>query len=270
MKFIIDHDYHIHSRLSLCSNDERQTSKTILDYAENNQLKEICITDHFWSENATAKPSDWYKPQNYAHISKILPLPQNNKARFYFGCETEMDKYFNLGISDTDYEKFDFIIVPTTHLHMNGFTIDEADFSTERRAYLYIERLNKLMDKALPFEKIGIAHLTCPLMAPADWESHLAVLDKITDVEYSDVFKKIAEKGAGFELNFEPEKYTPDDLIRVLRPYRIAKGAGCKFYFGSDAHHPAKLESFMRRAKEIIELLELHEEDKFTPLHFGI
>ncbi len=269
MKFKIDHDYHLHSKLSLCSNDNEQTAENILRYAEVNGLKKICITDHFWSKNASM-PNDWYASQDFAHISKILPLPQGENTHFYFGCETEIDKFFNLGITDADYESFDFIIIPTTHLHMNGFTIDEADFSNERRAFLYIERLHKLMDKDLPFEKIGIAHLTCPLLAPYSREAHLSVLDMISDAEYTEAFTKISEKGAGFELNFDPSQYTSTDLVRVLRPYKIAKAVGCKFYFGSDAHHPSEMEAFASRAKTIVELLELREEDKFTPLHFPI
>ena len=49
----------------------------------------------------------------------------------------------------------------------------------------------------------------------------------------------------------------------VLSPYKIAKQCGCKFYCGSDAHHPDSLD----RAKAIFEsatdLLELTEEDIF-------
>ncbi len=32
--FKIDHDYHIHSQLSSCSNNAEQTAKAILQYAE--------------------------------------------------------------------------------------------------------------------------------------------------------------------------------------------------------------------------------------------
>ncbi|MBO5369087.1 MAG: PHP domain-containing protein, partial [Clostridia bacterium] len=73
MKCIYDNDLHIHSKLSSCSNDEDQTTERILLYAKENNLKTICITDHFWDENVTGA-SDWYKPQNLAHISASLPL----------------------------------------------------------------------------------------------------------------------------------------------------------------------------------------------------
>ena len=38
MKFQIDHDYHIHSKLSSCSRDPEQTNERILQYAKENGL----------------------------------------------------------------------------------------------------------------------------------------------------------------------------------------------------------------------------------------
>ena len=75
MKFNFDHDYHIHSYLSNCSNDPNQNPKTILEYAKQNNLSELCITDHFWDENVDGA-SDWYGAHHkFAQISKIRPLP---------------------------------------------------------------------------------------------------------------------------------------------------------------------------------------------------
>ena len=51
MRFKFDSDLHIHSKISLCSGDERQTGERILQYAKDNGLKTVCITDHFWDEN---------------------------------------------------------------------------------------------------------------------------------------------------------------------------------------------------------------------------
>ncbi len=265
MKFKIDHDYHIHSKLSLCSNDEQQTAENILHYAEKNCYNEICITDHFWDENVVPVcPCDFYQKQHFNHISQILPLPQSDTVKFYFGCEVDMDKNMTVGISDKMMDIFDFVIIPTTHLHFTGFTIGDTELSNERRAYHYIERIYAILNMDLPFEKIGFAHATCPLLAPGDWENHLKVLDLISDKEYKEAFEGLAKKGAGFELNFTPSKYTESDLVRVLRPYNLAKEVGCKFYLGSDAHHPSGLETAVSRAETIIELLKLEEKDKFS------
>lgn len=61
MRYSIDHDLHIHSQLSSCSSDSEQTPARILRYAQENGLKEICLTDHFWDETVEGA-SGWYAP----------------------------------------------------------------------------------------------------------------------------------------------------------------------------------------------------------------
>lgn len=263
MRYIIDHDLHIHSQLSLCSGDAEQNKDNILRYGTENGLKHICITDHFWDETVPGA-NGWYKQQDYAHVSGILPLPQAEGTVFHFGCETDMDKFFTLGISPEVMKKFEFIIVPTNHLHMSGFTIDcEKDGSAQGRAKLCVERVHALLDMDLPFEKIGLAHLTCSLLAP-DMDHH-DVLDLISDATLAEMLTRVAQKGAGVELNFPIKNYEGKELERELRLYRIAKDCGCKFYFGSDAHHPGGLAKAMERFALTVDALELTEDDKFRP-----
>ena len=263
MRFVVDHDYHIHSFLSSCSPDEAEIPVNIIKIAEENGYTNICITDHFWDDTVPGA-SEWYAPQNLAHISQSLPLPQNDKVKFYFGCETEMDKFGTIGLNKDNYDKFDFIIVPTTHMHMMGFAIDEKDNSIERRAVKWVERFDALLNSDLPFYKVGIAHLTTGLIANVDNTAHLRTLDLISDAEMTRLFTKAANVGLGIELNFNPFQYNEEQLDKVLRPYRIAKKVGCKFYFGSDAHHTSTLKGGKEKFEFIIDKLKLEETDKFT------
>ena len=80
------------------------------------------------------------------------------------------------------------------------------------------------------------------------------------------MFKKTAEVGAGVELNFPLSSYDEKQQERVLRPYRIALDCGCKFYFGSDAHHPDVLDRAPENFKAIADALGLTEADRFDPL----
>lgn len=271
MKFTADHDYHIHSHISLCSNDPEQTNERILRYAEENGLRKICLTDHFWDESIPAQ-CGFYNQQGFERIKKALPLPQSENVRFLFGCEAEMDKSFNVGVSEKLYDEFDFIIVPTTHLHFNAFVMEKVTQEPEYRAWLWAERFRRLLEKDMPFHKMGVAHLTCSLMLAGEWESgeragekkYLSVLRLIDDATYRELFLAAAKKGIGIELN------TPNindmsayERAEVLRPYRAAKEMGCKFYLGSDAHTPAELDGAMPRFDAIIDALGLMEADKF-------
>lgn len=258
MRYIFDNDLHIHSHLSSCSRDPEQTTDAILKYAVDNGLKTVCVTDHYWDENVPSA-SHWYEPQNYEHIAQSLPLPQTEGVRFLFGCETDLSADMTLGVSPKVYDKFDFIIIPTTHLHMNGFTC-RGDEDAEERAKLWVSRFDGVLDMNLPFHKVGIAHLTCELMYR---EHHIETLRCIPENEYSRLFRKAAERGVGIELNFPVSSLTEENKDSILLPYRVAKAEGCKFYFGSDAHHPKGLANEKHNAETIIYLLGLDESDKF-------
>ena len=258
---IVDNDLHIHSRLSRCSRDPEQTAAAILQYAKDNGLKTICLTDHFWDE-ALPCPSNWYATQNYAHILQAKPLPQAEGIRFLFGCETDMDKDLRIGVSPEKYDLFDFIIIATTHFHMKSLSGFTQETTTAERVDLWLKRLEALLSANLPFHKVGIAHLTCRLIAPTE-EEMLAVLEALPEAELQRLFTKAAQLGAGIELNASDMVFPEEEQETILRIYRIAKDCGCKFYFGSDAHHPAELEAVKAVFQKAAELLQLTEADKF-------
>ena len=265
MKFTYDHDLHIHTKLSSCSNDPEQSTENILCYAKEKNLKTICVTDHFWDE-AIPGCSEWYEPQNYKHISLSKPLPKSENIRFLFGCEAEQDRNMTVSVSNEKYDLFDFIIVSTTHMHRVGFTVDEDQLKTpELRALTWTKRLEAVLDMDLPFHKVGIAHLTCKLIAPARVD-YLKTLELLKDEEMIKLFKKAAALGVGIELNSGALNFSAEEADTVLRPYRIAKKCGCKFYCGSDAHHISELYHAGEIFARAIDMLNLEESDKMDIL----
>ena len=263
MRYTFDHDYHIHSKLSTCSRDEAQNAERILKYALDNGLRRICVTDHFWDRTIPGA-IDWYKPQDFEWISQILPLPQNENVDFMFGAETEMAKDFTIGMERATYDKLDFVIVPTTHLNNKGFGLSDEDAeSVEGRAKVWLEKFNALLAKDLPFRKMGVAHLACGLIAPGKRSDYLAVLDLLPEKELIKSFTRAAEVGIGVELNSSDMNFKEAEAQTVLRMFEIAKKCGCKFYMGSDAHHPADLDRAKGIFERAIDYLELKETDKF-------
>ncbi|MBQ7474911.1 MAG: hypothetical protein IJS78_03210 [Clostridia bacterium] len=263
MRFAADHDLHIHSGLSLCSGDPEQNPSGIFRYGLENGFHTLCLTDHMW-DPAVPGASDFgfYESQPYERTRSVLPLPQSDTLRFLFGCETDMDRGCVIGVSPAVAAELDFIIVPTTHLHMNGFTLEGGEGADER-AKLWISRFDALLDAPLPFEKVGVAHLTCSLIFGRRTPE---VLEKIPLDEYHRLFAKARERGIGVELNFPaPGTDAPDARIMLL-PYRIAKEEGCKFYLGSDAHHPEELRRAKANFEAITDLLGLTEDDKIPLL----
>lgn len=262
MKYIVDNDLHIHSKISLCSNDPEQTNERILQYAKDNGIKTLCLTDHFWDETVEGA-SPWYAGQNFEHISQALPLPQDNNVRFLFGCETELTCDLVIGVSKEKLDIFDFIIIPTTHFHMKGYTLSEEDGScAESKAKAWVKRLDAVLNMDLPFHKVGIAHLTCGLI-DRDREEFLRILNLLPEKELERLFEKAASLGVGIELNSSDMSFSDSEADTILRPYKIAKECGCKFYCGSDAHHPETFNNAKSIFERAVDFLKLTEDDKF-------
>lgn len=264
MRFQLDHDYHIHSQLSLCSNDPEQNTQNILRIAEQLGLRQIVLADHYWDERVRRKIIDFYEVQNFAHISKALPLPQGENCRFLFGCETDMTKYNTVGIPKSRYKEFDMILIPIDHFHMNGFTISKKDYPSIRgQAKRWVERFDYLMHADLPFHKLGLAHLATHCMQFPNREKYLQTLDAISNDDLYRLFRQAARVGCGIELNLSDMDFADHEQERVMRMFHIAKECGCKFYLGSDAHHPDKWEKFVPLYTRAVDILDLHESDKF-------
>ncbi len=70
--------------------------------------------------------------------------------------------------------------------------------------------------------------------------------------------------GIDFLFGCETEMREDGEADTVLRPFRIAKHMGCKFYLGSDAHHPSAFNNCTDLFERAITLLDLKESDKFN------
>ena len=264
MKFLVDHDYHVHSKLSPCSGPFGQTTNQLLDYAVNNGIKKMVITDHFWDEAYPLFHPD-YKGLNMELLESVLPLPQAEGVEFYFGAEIEMDKDMKLGVSPENMEKFEFMPVATSHMHHVGYAIYESDNTFERRVKIYIERMIKFLEMDLPFHKMGLAHFVDTGIGRGNKEE-LKIIDAVSDSTFYDIFKRAAQVNVGIEININIFSYDDREIETLLRPHRIAKDCGCKFYLGSDIHAERKMKIAKAQFEAVIDALDLTEEDKFRPL----
>ena len=253
MRFKPDHDLHIHTQLSFCSNDPEQSTENILKYGERNGFSTLCITDHMWDTARIPTDDDFYENQTYEYVCRSLPLPQSDKVKMIFGCETDLDMNMVLGVSREVIDALDFVIIPINHFHMHGFTCRGGE-TPEELAKLFIERFDAVLDMDLPFHKVGMAHLC---------GGGISRSRAVPDSEYRRVFKKAADRGIGIEINLHMGAMTGEHKDAVMAPLFIAKEAGCKFYLGSDIHHPHNMPDVMDRFNTAIDILDLREEDKF-------
>ena len=259
MRYIADHDFHIHSTVSLCCHDKNQTPEAILNYAKENGYKRICLTNHFWDENVKSE-AEWMDEHDFSHVSSVLPLPKDDNVEYFFGCETDMDFNNIVGVSKERFDAFDFVIIATTHLHLDGNTVKTKITTPEEAAYHWVDKAENLLLKDLPFHKIGIAHLTTGHILKNQTAETLSL---IPDSAMYSIFNECSRKGVGIELNVKTINMTDEQKEIFMRPYFIAKECGCKFYLGSDSHKTSALACAKENFENVITLLDLEEKHKF-------
>lgn len=255
--FPIDHDLHCHTMLSSCSNDPRQTVNMLLEHAKKRGYTVQCVTDHLW-DSLVPGASNWYAPQDVAHVRQSLPLPQDDQVRMVFGCETEFCGGKKLALHESHYDDFDFIVIPPNHFHMKGFVRPLSCDTPEKIADLLVERLEEISLLDLPFEKVGIAHIIGLIYPEGDQDDVYRAVDT---ARFAAVMARFARLGAGIELNAScfGKKYRGDpELYQSF--IRIAKEQGCKFYLASDSHTPEEIDNISERMPEVIAALGLTED----------
>ncbi len=260
MRYIADHDFHIHSTVSPCCHDDNQTPENILRYAVENGYNKICLTNHLWDE-AVHSEAEWHDGQRFCCLASVLPLPQDKNVRFLFGAEVDMDYDYNIGVSKERYDIFDFMVISTTHLHLAGNTVRKKLETPEEAAEIWVTRMEELLKKDLPWHKVGIAHLTSGHILK---EKTPDVIDLISDEKLYSIFDRCAKKGLGIELNTKTIFSSEEEKHQLLRPYYIAKDCGCKFYLGSDSHKTSAFIQGKENFERIITHLDLQETDKFV------
>ncbi len=271
MRYIVDHDLHIHSGGSMCSGDPEQTPARILQYALDERFSTVALTDHFWDETVPMPTGGWgpdfYGSQNWPHICKNRPLPTAEGVRFLFGAEVDMTLDGTVGISEERLAEMDFALISLSHFHMTDFTISDADAATPAgRAEALLRKLEWTLDRPLPWHKIGLAHLTGPKLGGGDPDAHCEVLRLAQGERLTALFRKAAQLGVGIELNTATFGFGNEaEREAVTAFYALAKDCGCKFCFGSDAHGPGQFAPHKERAQAMADALALTEADIFRP-----
>lgn len=241
-KIIVDHDIHVHTFLSSCSSDPEAVPKLMLAEAARCGLKTVGFADHLW-DAAVPGASEWYRPQDFTHISQIrAQMPTDTRGiRVLCGCETEYVGNGVVGISPAVAEQLDFVLVPMSHFHMEGFVRPAEINRPHQIAALMVQRFAEVIELEVT---TGIAHPFLPCVFPERTDEIIGAID---DDEFADQFGRAAERGVSIEITTaafpsieagESEGFHDETFMRM---YRLALRAGCLFHFASDTHCLAKV-----------------------------
>jgi len=233
----INHDIHVHTYLSECCHEkERQTPAAILALAEQMGVGTIGFADHMWL-NPDLEPSDWYRPQDESQLTRLRGdlADISTPVRVLVGCEAEMIAPGKFGITRQFAEALDFVLLACDHFHMKDFVEQPPSDGPRDIARHMLKFFLSAVTSGLP---TSIAHSFMPCGYEGQYDNAIAAT---SGVEFFDAFAVAAERGVGIEVTRAFLPSPTDGTFSIETPIRvltIAKQAGCKFTFGTDAHDP--------------------------------
>ena len=240
------HDLHIHTKLSRCAGPDSEPA----GYIEELRRRSFTVAgfaDHLWDSDVPGA-SDWYRPQNVPHVLSLrreLAGVMIPGTRLLFGCETEYIGNGVVGLTPEHAALFDFVLVPASHIHMEGFVRPEGMTQSADLRKLLIDRFLEVCGIDFAF---GIPHPFVPVGFDDRAEELLA---GIPDHLFEECFRAAAETHKSVELNLSIFRKLPAAALREYeRLMTIARECGCRFHIGSDAHGLCRFGEELFRAGE--------------------
>ena len=260
----ITHDLHIHTNLSVCAKSGA-TFEMYVETARAEGLSTIGFADHLWDDTFEHVCRGFYKIQNVDRVLRLKDeLRPVDGLDILLGCEAEYDPIrHGVALSVENAEKFDFVIVPTSHTHM----VMPKDLyePMEKHKEFMMQAWRDVLNCEVSRYVTAMAHPFQPVCCPYGWEP---MVEYITDDEYKYAFDLAAEKNVAVEINVSGLRWKSNENIELsplMRMFRIAKECGCKFTFGSDSHDVGGHGGYMRATEHISNLLGIGENDIVIP-----
>ena len=274
----ITHDFHVHTRLSLCAGPQGGTYKEYIEQFLSQGLEKVGFTDHFWDERVgheglyldcrNAGVPHYYKTQNFDHISQLkeeIDTVSSKGIEVFFGAEAEYDPIRrDVALSKETADKLDFVVVPNSHTHM---IMPKAYYEPwEKHRDFMVQAFEDIVSSPLKDKILALAHPFYAVNCPYDVEG---LMSTVSDDTYKRIFTKAAENCIAIEINTscvgELCSQGLDAPAREhIRMFSLAKECGAKFTFGSDAHSVAGHRDYNMWCDKSVTLFGITENDIAT------
>lgn len=262
----IDHDFHIHTTLSLCAHDGTATVENYIRNARRNGVRRLGFSNHMWDSAVPGASEAFYKPQDYKHLELLRPEIEKydgcDGVRLFFGCEAEYDPvHRGIALTEEVARRFDYILVPNSHTHM---MMPKAFYEPKsRHAQFMLQAFLDIVKSPLARYITAIAHPFSAVCCPYPRE---LLYPLISEEQYAEAFTLACKADIAIELNIHGyASYTLQQILDhpSIPMFAIAKECGCKFIFGSDAHSaaPGEVQDFWQIAYVLAQALDLDERD---------
>ena len=247
-------DYHIHTQLSGCADNEFSIEK-IIQLQQERGIEAIGITDH-----------------DYSYQSKVKTIQAAQEAikqadasiEVHFGVESQMLEYQVTSINIRLASYFDYVLMAPNHYHLRGVA-QPRSFRDPRRVALH---------EIYMFE----AAIACPitdavvhpfLLSPDVFKfstEEISVFgqEMMRNIEQKRLIYQLdlaSQRGLGIEISPKVVRYNQLHLIEF---YQLCLERDVKLLIGSDAHNTAQLGE-LSLLEPILEELGITDEHLWHP-----
>ena len=247
-------DYHIHTQLSGCADNEFSIEK-IIQLQQERGTEAIGITDH-----------------DYSYQSKVKKIQAAREAikqtdasiEVHFGVESQMLEYQVTSINIRLASYFDYVLMAPNHYHLRGVA-QPRSFRDPRRVALH---------EIYMFE----AAIACPitdavvhpfLLSPDVFQfstEEISVFgqEMMRNIEQKRLIYQLdlaSQRGLGIEISPKMVRYNQRHLIEF---YQLCLERDVKLLIGSDAHNTKQLGE-LSLLEPILEELGVTEEHLWHP-----
>lgn len=247
-------DYHIHTQLSGCADNEFSIGK-IIQFQQERGIEAIGITDHDYSYQSKEKTIE---------AARETIKKADASIEVHFGVESQMLEYQVTSISIRLASYFDYVLMAPNHYHLRGVA-QPRSFSDPRRVALH---------EIYMFE----AAVACPitdaivhpfLLSPDVFQfstEEISVFgqEMMRNIEQKRLIYQLdlaSQRGLGIEINPKMVRYNQRHLIEF---YQLCLERDVKLLIGSDAHNTKQLEELSLLAP-ILEELGITDEHLWHP-----
>ena len=230
-------DYHVHSDFS---NDCEVPMAEFAEEAVRKGLSEICFTDHVDYDYTDPTISFNFDPGKRLEVLEPLRRRYADRLRILNGIEIGIQPHV-LDRCRSLVEKWDFDFVIASVHTAGRADLYNGDFFRERSprgAYrLYLE---ELLESVSAFDRFSVVgHIDIP----GKYQKAVKALEprEFFDV-YETIFKVLAEKGKGIEINTSAMGRGRDHMMPSIPLLKLYRETGGEILtLGSDSHVPATL-----------------------------
>jgi histidinol phosphatase-like PHP family hydrolase len=243
---IINSDYHIHTRRSLCAQEDAEVISIIREM-KRLQFESIGFSDHYYVDQPM---------KQWIEEIKDEIVQANSSMKISIGIEVDMMSPGNLLASKEQLQGYDYIMVACPHYQnkkismpiasdYNSIAQSAFDYMISAAGIPYVDII------VHPFDARGIKHIVSDFSLPE-------MMNRFSEEEYRQIIELLLKNNIAVELT---ERLRQDDYFEALCPFlSLCRQHGVSFSFGSDAHAMNHLAS-VRRAAQNIQSLGIEDDN---------